>query len=146
MTNRNLWSVSLGLAGVLECSMAAYHFVLPYHQGWAVGHGLEHLPDSMAWALYTLNFSWSLLLLGVGSLVVYAAIVGPTASLFTRHALVTVGLFWAIHGTYVWLNPMPLPERLLWLQIVLAAFPVTVALLHWIPVVANRKLDFAARV
>jgi hypothetical protein len=143
MKTRKLWLASLGLAGVLQCGMAAYHFVLPYHQGWATGHGLENLPHSMVWALYALNFSWSLLLLGVGGLVAYAAIIGPTASLFTRRALLTVGLFWAIHGSYVWLNPMPLPERLLWLQIVLAAFPVAVALLHWVPLLANRELGLA---
>ena len=146
MTNRTLWCVSLGLAGVLQCGMAAYHFVLPYHLGWATGHGLENLPDSMVWALYVLNFSWSLLVLVTGSLVCYAAIIGPTTAAFTRRALLAVGLFWAIHAGYVWFNPMPLPERLLWLQIVLAAFPVTVALLHWVPVVASRELDLAGRV
>jgi hypothetical protein len=137
MNTRKLWLVALGLAGVLECGMALYHFVLPYHMGWAQGHGVENLPDSMAWALYALNFSWSLLLLSVSSLVIHAATLGPTGGTFMRRSIFTVGLFWAIHGSYVWLNPMPLPQRLLWLKFVLAAFPATLVLLHWIPLMVG---------
>jgi len=137
MKAHKLWFVALGLAGVLECGMALYHFVLPYHMGWAQGHGVENLPDSMAWALYALNFSWSLLLVCVSSLIIYAAALGPTTGTFMRRAVFTVGLFWAIHGTYVWFNPMPLPDRLVWLKFVLAAFPATLVVLHWIPLMVG---------
>lgn len=30
VTTRNLWILSLGLAGILQCGMALYHFALPY--------------------------------------------------------------------------------------------------------------------
>jgi hypothetical protein len=78
------------------------------------------------------------LLLAIAGLVLYAARVGPTND-FARKFVLTAGLFWSIHGAYIWLVPMPLPERLLWLKFVLAAFPVTLIALHWVPLVASRQ-------
>ena len=37
------------------------------------------------------------------------------------------------------LVPMPLPERLAWLQFVLGALPATLIALHWIPLAACRS-------
>ena len=114
--------------------MVLAHFGLQYE--WT-GFDFGTLPARFAWALLALNFSWTVLLLVVSGLVIHAAIVGPT-SRFGRGFVFAVGLFWAIHGAYVWLVPMPLPQRLLWLRFVLAAFPATLIALHWIPLVACR--------
>lgn len=139
MRSPRLWIVSLGLAGIHDCGMALYHFVLPYHMGWQ--RGLEGVPDSLAWALFALNFSWSLLMFLVGSLVLYAARLGPMAGLFARRMILAVGLFWALHGAYTWLNPLPLPEALRWLRYVLGAFPLLVIVLHWLPLAAYRRRE-----
>jgi hypothetical protein len=136
MRSSRLWLVSLGLAGICDCGMALYHSVLPYHMGWR--RGLEGVPDSITWALLALNFSWSLLVILVGSLVLYAAKIGPAGGNFARRTVFTVGLFWAIHGSYTWLNPLPLPGSLWWLRYALAAFPAVVVVLHWLPLVADR--------
>lgn len=130
------WSVSLGLAGIKGGGMALYHFVLPYHMNW--GQGLVGVADSLVWALYALNFSWSLLVLLAEALVLYAAWLGPEAGGFARRTVFTVGLFWAIHGAYTWLNPLPLPPSWVWLRYVLGLFPAVVVLLHWLPLVAYR--------
>lgn len=130
------WSVSLGLAGINGCGMALYHFVLPSHMNWR--QGLVGVADSLVWAVYALNFSWSLLVLLAEALVLYAAKLGPEAGGFARLTVFTMGLFWAIHGAYTWLNPLPLPASLLWLRYVLGLFPVLVVLLHWLPLVAYR--------
>ena len=132
---RKVWLVSLMLAAVLQCGLASYHFALPYQMDWAHAHGLEALPDSMVWALYILNFSWSLLVLVTGTLVAYAALIGPTTSSFTRRALFAIGLFWAIHASYQALYPMPLPSRLFWLQVLLPTLPAALVVLLWIPLV-----------
>ena len=84
-----------------------------------------------------MNFSWSLLLLTVSSIVLYIAAHEPTR--YAERMALSVGLFWAIHGAYVWFNPMPLPQSLLWLKFVLTAFPATLVLLHWVPVLAYRS-------
>lgn len=134
-TESRLWSWSLSIAGFTGGSMALYHFVLPYHMGWR--DGLVGTPDSIVWAVFALNFSWSLLVLLAEVLVLYAAKVGSSAGTFARRTVFTVGLFWAIHGAYTWLNPLPLPSSLLWLRYVLGAFPVVVVLLHWLPLVVS---------
>jgi hypothetical protein len=111
--------------------------VLPYHMGWR--RGLEGVAGSLAWALYALNFSWSMLVLLVGGLVFYAAKLGPPGGPFLRRTVFTVGLFWSIHGVYTWLNPLPLPRSMVALRYVLGLFPVIVVILHWLPLVVYRR-------
>ena len=136
MKSRTLWSVSLGLAAFFDCSLALYHFVLPYHMDWQ--SGLGNMPDSLVWALYGLNFSWSLLLLLVGALVFIVSRLGPTAGSFARWTIFAVGLFWLIHGAYTWLHPLPMPASLNWLKYALTAFPAVTAALHWLPLLVYR--------
>ena len=126
-----LWRISLGVAGTLGCGMALYHAVLPYHMEWA--RGLGGVPDSLVWAIFALNFSWSVIVFLAGGLVIYAAALGPAAGRFAKRTVFVVGLFWLIHGGYTWLNPLPLPASLAWLRIVLGAFPLVVVALHWLP-------------
>ncbi|HVS31486.1 MAG TPA: hypothetical protein VMS98_08520 [Thermoanaerobaculia bacterium] len=129
------WRIPLLLAGLHDCGLAAYHFFLPYHMQWR--RGLDGVADSLVWALFALNFSWSLLLLLAGALIVYASGLGVRGGKFARLTVFTVGLFWAIHGLYTWVNPLPLPPSLLWLRVVLGVFPVVVILLHWLPLLVT---------
>ena len=131
------WRIPLLIAGLHDCALAAYHFFLPYHMQWR--RGLTDVADSLVWALFALNFSWSLLVLLAGALVVYASGLGPAAGRFARVTIFAIGLFWAIHGLYTWLNPLPLPRSLLWLRVVLGFFPVVVVLLHWWPLFRTRR-------
>jgi hypothetical protein len=105
---------------------------------------METLADRIVWALYVLNFSWSVLVLVTGTLVAYAALKGPTTSPFTRRALFAIGLFWAIHASYQAIYPMPLPNRLLWLQFLLPILPVAFAILLWIPLAVSGERRLAA--
>jgi len=70
-TSQRLWFASLALAGLLDCSLALYHSILPYHMNWQ--RGLVGVPDSLAWALFALNFSWSVIVFLTGCLVFYVA-------------------------------------------------------------------------
>ena len=136
MPRSRVWSVSLGFAGVLTCGMGLYHFVLPTHMGWR--QWLGGVPDTIVWALFALNFSWSLLVFLAGSLVIHAARLGPGAGAFARRTVFVVGLFWGIHGAYTWISPLPLPASLLWLRIVLGLFPAVMVMLHWLPLMVQR--------
>jgi hypothetical protein len=129
--------LSLGSAGVLECGIALYHAVLPYHMKWS--QGFERVPDSLVWAVFALNFSWSVIVFLAGCLIIYAARLGPAAGLFAKSTVFVVGLFWLIHGLYTWLNPLPLPLSLAWLRALLGAFPVIVVALHWLPLAVYRQ-------
>lgn len=81
MRNERLWRVSLTLAGIMECGMALAHFGLQYE--WST-FDFGDLPAQLAWALLALNFSWSILVLGIGGLGIYAAIIGPASSTLMR--------------------------------------------------------------
>lgn len=117
--------------------MALYHFILPFHMQWQ--RGLVGVPESLTWALFALNFSWSVIVFLTGCLVLYAATLTPPAHKFVRVTLVTVGLFWLIHGIYTWIHPLPLPGAFRWLAGVLMAFPIVTAVLHWLPLAVYRK-------
>jgi hypothetical protein len=134
--SQRAWTVSLGAAGILDCGMAGYHFFLPAHMGWA-GH--FHGAPAIEWALYTLNFSWSLIVLLSGVLVLHAARLGPGAGTFARRFVFMVGLFWLVHGIYTWVHPLPMPAFLAALQAFLLAFPALTAGLHWWPLLASRS-------
>ncbi|MBF8283897.1 MAG: hypothetical protein HW378_2812 [Anaerolineales bacterium] len=131
------WRLSLGLAGILECGIALYHAALPYHMEWA--RGLGGVPDSLVWAVFALNFSWSVVVFLAGCLILYAASLGPAAGRFAKRTVFVVGLFWLIHGLYTWLNPLPLPPSLVWLRALLGGFPVIVVALHWLPLAVYRQ-------
>ena len=88
------------------------------------------LPPQLHWALFALNFSWSVLLAGVGLLVLLSAACGERAE-GDRRLVFVVGAFWAVHGGYVAFVPMPLPTNLSWLRGPLIAFPVLLVVLHF---------------
>jgi len=104
-----MWKALLIIAGLHDSAIGAYHLVLPRQWNWAAG--LQTVPPSLVWGIYIINYSWSLLILTIAGLIFYAAAQGPTASLFARRVVFAVGLFWAFHGTYLWLNPVPVPAK-----------------------------------
>ena len=130
------WPVLLGLAGVMDCGMALYHSVMPFQMKWM--DGLAGVPDSIVWALFALNFSWSVLVFLAGALVIHAATLGPGAGTFARRTVFVVGLFWLVHGAYTWISPLPLPGSLVWLRYVLGLFPALMVTLHWLPLIGGR--------
>lgn len=132
-----LWATSLGAAGLLDCSLALYHSILPYQMHW--GQAAAGMVDSLSWALFALNFSWSVIVFLAGCLVLYAATLTPAAGKFARVTVFVVGLFWVIHGVYTTLHPFPLPAALLWLSLAFAAFPIIAVTLHWLPLVVYRQ-------
>lgn len=131
------WTILLTIAGIHSCLLASYHFVLPYQWNWE--SGLRGVPSSIHWALYALNFSWSLLVFLTGAMVVRAAFLEPDAHRFARTFVFVIGLFWAIHGIYTVMNPLPMPRSLQVLKYALAVFPVIVVTLHWLPLLLYRR-------
>jgi hypothetical protein len=134
MRQSKVWSVCLVAAGLFDCGMAFTHFGLQYE--WSGVDG-GSLPAQLLWALFALNFSWAVLVLGVGGLMLYAARLDPIDR-FVRATVFIVGVFWTIHSAYVWLVPMPLPARLQWLNGPILAFPMMVVALHAIALLATR--------
>jgi hypothetical protein len=121
------WSIPVGIAGLLDLAMSIAHFGLQWE--WHQVTDFGNLRSQLQWALFALNFSWGVLLLAVGVLVLSAASRG-SADIMARQIVLIVGTFWAIHGIYVALIPMPLPPQLSWLRAPLLAFPATLVVLH----------------
>src|SRR3954447_19539377 len=68
------WGMPIGIAGLLDCGMSLAHFGLQWE--W---HQVQHfgsLAPQLQWALFALNFSWGVLLLCVGALVLRSAAAG----------------------------------------------------------------------
>jgi hypothetical protein len=135
MTQRQVWFVCLLTAGLLQCGIAFAHFGLQYE--WRGVDG-GSLPAQLRWALFALNFSWSVVVLVIGVLMLYAARLNSNAP-FVRATVFSIGLFWTIHAIYMVVMPMPVPARLAWIQGPIVAFPITVVLLQWLPWVATRN-------
>ena len=142
MRQSSVWKVLLVIAGLHDSAIGAYHLVLPRQWNWAAG--LQNVPAILVSGIYILNFSWSLLILTVAALIFYAAAEGPTASVFARRVVFAVGLFWAVHGIYLWLHPLPVPDSLAWLKYGLAVFPALAIILHWLPLWLTRVSSKAA--
>jgi len=102
------------------------------------------VPASLTWGIYSINFSWSLLILTVGAIILYAATQDLARNVLARRVVFGVGLFWAPHGSYLWLHPVPVPDSLLWLRYALAGFPALAIILHWLPLWLTRG-GFSAR-
>ena len=115
--------------------MALADLALPTVTGWSSRIG-DSLPSQLRWALFALNFSWSAIILGVGVLMVYAARLHHDVP-FVRATLFVVSLFWAVHGIYMTLFPMPVTERLAWIQGAIVAFPAAVIGLLWVALSAT---------
>lgn len=136
MQQSSTWKGLLVIAGLHDCAIGAYHLILPRQWNWDAG--LQSVPASLVWGVYMINFSWSLLILTVAALIFYAAAQDPTASAFARRVVFAVGLFWALHGVYLWFHPVPVPDSLAWLGYGLAAFPAIAIILHWLPLWLTR--------
>jgi len=144
MRSSRWWLIPVGIAGVLDFAMAIAHFGLQWE--WHQVTDFGTLLPQLRWALFALNFSWAVLLLGVSALVLSAASRG-FADAMARRLVLVVGVFWAVHGLYVALIPMPLPSQLSWLRAPLLAFPAMMVLLHSTALVAtlsDRHLPAAA--
>jgi len=129
------WRVSLLIAGLLQIGMALAHFYLHYE--WQRSD-LSGIPAQLAWGLFALNFSWAVLVLGIGALIARAAGLNA-AEPFVRLTLWTVTMFWTAHGIYLLIAPMPLPPPLLWLRAPILAFPALVVALHVVALIATRS-------
>jgi hypothetical protein len=132
------WVWTLTPAGLLQIGMAIAHFALPTIFDWSsVSNG--SLPPITLWALFALNFSWSMLVLLVGGLIIYAGRSDPKAA-SVRTLVLIVGVFWTVHGLYIVVEPMPVPPRLEWIQGPIVGVPATLILLHGVALLSTRRL------
>ena len=115
----------------MSVALALYHFFLPLQFDWAKFVG--EVPGQIRWALFAINFFFSVLLLVVGLCVVATA-----WNSFRNEplALLVVGgaaSFWLANFVYLMRFPFPVPASLSAVQLGLEAFSATSFLLHGVP-------------
>lgn len=120
MTRRSFATLSLSLGASLSSLMGAYHFFLPWQFRW--GLFLRKVPEPIPWALFSINFFFSFLLLAGGVLTFRALAAFRRTGGCDRGILVAMASFWLVNALYQLLVPMPLPAQLWPLHVVLLGF------------------------
>ncbi|MBI1744935.1 tetratricopeptide repeat protein [Candidatus Acetothermia bacterium] len=133
MRSEKIWKPSLLIAGISSAAMALYHFWLPYQWGWE--SKLSNTPAALSWGLFSINFFFSVLLLG-GSIITFIVAFKRTETNTLAYAsMLGMGVFWVVNAIYQIIIPFPLPDNLAILRWSLLAFAVLVAFLYLLPLI-----------
>jgi hypothetical protein len=127
----------LVVAGVLSLSMGGFHLFLPRVFDWS--RGMRSAPDSLEWALFSLNVFWSVLILLTGVLAIVLARRDWSEHAPGRAVLGALACYWLVHALYLLVFPFPLPANLQWLGTAFVGFALLQALLHGWPALARTE-------
>lgn len=137
MTRVRAAKIALAIAASSSCAMGAYHFFLPSMFHWDAF--VKKIPSAIQWALFSINFFFSFLLLAGGILTFVALRRLCRALPPDRGVLIAMGGFWMVNTLYQLIIPMPLPPKLWLLHIVLLGYAVVAALAYLTSIVALRE-------
>ena len=126
--------LALLAAGSSSCAMAGYHLHLPWEWHW--GSSLGSLPPTLRWAIYSMNFFMSYLMLAGGLLTLVAWRRIRCGRPADRGIVAAMGSFWLVNTIYQLTLPMPLPWRLAALRFALVGFAAVVAGAHAVALLA----------
>ena len=135
MITQPVWRALVAFAGIGAIAMATYHFALPTIWGWDAY--LAQVPPAVRWGALSINTFFSTMLLLLGLLTLLVAVVSSGGPLVAG-VLLAMAVFWLVNALYQILVPMPLPESLAALRVVLVAFAAVMAGLNVIALVAPR--------
>lgn len=115
MNRRDLLLLKFG--AVQAILMAVYHLYLPIQFQWRkyLNEGVE----TINWALFALNNYFSFNLLIVGIMLLFHLVLKKEQRHTIKVLTVVVLLFWIFSAVYQLVEPMPLPNSLSWLGMVL---------------------------
>ena len=117
LTMNRLTNLLIQFGGFQTTAMAIYHFFIPYQFSWS-DYITEYSP-TINWALYSINNYFSFTLLVLGFALLYF-IKKKSSDLNILRLLILINLlFWGFSFIYQIIEPMPLPDRLDWLRILL---------------------------
>jgi hypothetical protein len=136
MTRKHTATVALTIAASCSSAMGAYHFFLPSMFRWAAF--LKKVPEPIPWALFSINFFFSFLLLAGGILTFVTVRQLRRSSHLDRGILFAMAAFWLANSLYQVFLPMPLPARLWPLHAVLLGFAAMTLLAYLVSLVTTR--------
>lgn len=88
--------------------IGGYHLILPYQWGWH--EHTSNLPGMIEWALYALNFLFSVLLILLASLGMFSAQKKFGHPLISQAIFGSCALFWLADIGYQLAVPLPVPS------------------------------------
>jgi hypothetical protein len=137
MTRKRTATVALAIAASCSSAMGAYHFFLPSMFRW--GAFLKKVPEPIPWALFSINFFFSFLLLAGGILTLITLRALRRSSHLDRGILFAMAGFWLVNTLYQVFIPMPLPTRMWPLHVVLLGFAAVTLLAYVVSLLATRE-------
>jgi hypothetical protein len=129
MRHKRIATVALAIAASTSSAMGAYHYFLPSMFHW--NEFVKGIPDIIQWALFSINFFFSSLLLAGGILTFMALRAVRRSSRADRGILFAMSGFWLLNVFYQLLIPMPIPTRLWPLHLGLVGYGI-VSLLAYV--------------
>ena len=137
MTRKSTATVALAVAASCSSAMGTYHFFLPSMFHW--GAFLKKVPEPIPWALFSINFFFSFLLLAGGILTFITLRALRRSSHPDRGILFAMAGFWLANTLYQVFIPMPLPARMWPLHAVLLGFAAVTLLAYVASLLAMRE-------
>jgi hypothetical protein len=137
MTRKSTATVALTMAASCSSLMGAYHFLLPSMLHW--GAFLKKVPEPIPWALFSINFFFSFLLLAGGILTFVTLRALRRSAHPDRGILFAMAGFWLANALYQVFIPMPLPARMWPLHVVLLGFAALTLLAYVVSLLATRE-------
>ena len=122
MTRTRTAKIALAIAALCSCAMGTYHFFLPSMFHW--DRFVTKIPSVIQWALFSINFFFSFLLVA-GGILTFVTLRRLHRSLPPdRGVLFAMAGFWLVNLLYQLFIPMPLPAKLWPLHVVLVGYAV----------------------
>lgn len=121
------------IASVISVIMGLSHFAVPFVFPWE--SLINGLYPPIQWALFAMNFFFSLLLLWGGLLTLAAALKWQINARMRVWIFGGMGLFWCIGAVYEIIFPFPMKEA----APVLPAIAFVEALLYWLYILFNNN-------
>jgi hypothetical protein len=141
MTRQHIAIKALGIAAASSCTMASYHFALPFVWHWS--RFVAHIPATIRWGIFSINAFFSFLLLAGGVLTGVAARALSRNASPDRGVLIAMAGFWSLNMLYQIIIPMPLPAKLWPLHVVLPGYAALTLLAYIIGLRALRTHESA---
>lgn len=102
---------------------------------------MKRVPEPIPWALFSINFFFSSLLLAGGILTFVALCALHRSAQPDRGILAAMAGFWLVNTLYQLFIPMPLPARMWPLHVVLVGFAVVTLLAYATSLLAIRAVQ-----
>ena len=121
----NLLRIAAQVGADAEIGNAIFQFQWARH--------VEDIPPAIRWGLYAINIFFSTLLLVTGLLVIGVAWSRAAARPPGLWVVAGGAAFWAVNFAYLMVRPMPLPDSLAAVGLVLVLYSFAALVLHVVP-------------